>query len=193
MGIFEEYEAVLIGIGEEFENHELAIQAYNNLANTLGKKNYFIVSMCMDDFIFQSELNEKRIVAPLGGNRKKQCPDACTNTLYDNDMTLCPNCGKELVFNNYRCENYVEEGYLPQWEFYKKWLTTTLNRKLLVLEMGVSLKLPQVIRFPFEKTVMINQKSKMLRVNAKFPQVGEEISSRSETKKESAVEFCLQL
>ena len=53
--------------------------AYNKLSEDLNGKNYFIVSLCMDDVIYESNLNPDKIVTPLGGKRKKQCPDACEN------------------------------------------------------------------------------------------------------------------
>lgn len=64
------------------------------------------------------------------------------------------------------------------WNDYTKWLSFTLNRQLLVLELGVGFANPMVIRFPFEKTVFLNQKSKMYRVHPTLPQVTAEISER---------------
>lgn len=64
------------------------------------------------------------------------------------------------------------------WSDYMKWLSFTLNRHLLVLELGVGFANPMVIRFPFEKTVFLNQKSKMYRVHPSLPQVTAEIAER---------------
>ncbi len=64
------------------------------------------------------------------------------------------------------------------WADYMKWLGFTLNRHLLVLELGVGFANPMVIRFPFEKTVFLNQKSKMYRVHPTLPQVTAEIGER---------------
>ena len=65
------------------------------------------------------------------------------------------------------------------WTDYMKWLSFTLNRQLLVLELGVGFANPMLIRFPFEKTVFFNQKSKMYRVHTTFPQVTSEIGDRA--------------
>lgn len=182
-------EMILVGIGEEFEENEKSLDAYNNLADKLQGKNFFIVSLCMDDVIYSSKLDASRIVSPLGGYSKKQCIDACTNDLYDVEKTTCPLCGKELIYNNILAENYVEEGYLPQWQKHKKWLTGTLNKRLLLIELGVSLRFPQIVRFPFERTTMLNEKSEMLRVNKLIPQINSEISSRATSIRQSAVEW----
>ncbi len=64
------------------------------------------------------------------------------------------------------------------WNDYMKWLGFTLNRHLLILELGEGFANPMVIRFPFEKTAFLNQKSKMYRVHPTLPQVTAEISER---------------
>ena len=74
--MFDEYDMFLVGIGEEFEEKENAPQAYKRLNEILSGKNYFIVSLCMDDKIYEAGFDEGRIVTPLGGKRFKQCPDA---------------------------------------------------------------------------------------------------------------------
>lgn len=71
---------------------------------------------------------------------------------------------------------YPEEE--ENWNDYMKWLSFTLNRHLLVVELGVGFENPMVIRFPFEKTVFLNQKSKMHRVHSLLPQVTAEIAER---------------
>lgn len=84
---------------------------------------------------------------------------------------VCPTCGAPLNFHTIANPDYLENGYLPQWEHYKKWLTATLNKKLCILELGVDFTFPQVIRFPFEKTAFYNKKAVFVRVNSRFPQL----------------------
>lgn len=186
---FKDYDCILIGIGEEFNQNEKALAAYNKLAKMLDKKNYFIVSLCLDDVIFESDLDKERIVAPLGGKRKKQCPDACEGKLYDVNETVCPICKKELVYNNYLADNYIEDDYIPMWEKHKKWVSLTLNKKLLALELGVSFKFPQIVRWPFEKIVSLNNKAEIIRVNETLPQLSEEVSGKGTSIKENSVEW----
>lgn len=64
------------------------------------------------------------------------------------------------------------------WDRYLHWLSFTLNQKLCILELGVGFAHPQIIRFPFEKTCYFNQKARMLRINARFPQLSEEIAKQ---------------
>lgn len=186
---FKDYDCILIGIGEEFNENQNALKAYNKLASLLDKNNYFIVSLCIDDIIFQSNLDKEKIVAPLGGKRKKQCPDACEGKLFDVSNTICPICKKELVYNNYLADNYIEDDYIPMWEKHKKWVSLTINKKLLALELGVSFKFPQIIRWPFEKIVSLNNKAELIRVNETLPQLSEEVSGKGTSIKENSVEW----
>lgn len=103
----------------------------------------------------------------------------------------CKNCGQKLTFNTLDSVKYREEGYLENWQTYMKWLQGTVNRKLCVIEAGAGMKLPSVIRWPFEKTVYYNQKSNMFRVHEKFYQVNEEMAERTFGCKCNAVQlFC---
>ena len=56
-----------------------------------------------------------------------------------------------------------------------------------VLELGVGFAHPNLIRFPFEKTVYFNKKARYIRVSEKFPQLSAEIADRGETVKEDPV------
>ncbi|MDD3253345.1 MAG: hypothetical protein PHV18_12390 [Lachnospiraceae bacterium] len=137
----------------------------------------------------------QRIVAPCGNETWKQCSLGCTKDIWESGELpeeICPHCGAPLTGNTIEASPYIEEGYLPQWNRYTRWLTKTLNRKLLILELGVGFAKPGVIRFPFEKTAFFNQKSFLCRVNEKFPQITEELTGRAEGIAENSVEWVLQ-
>lgn len=77
-------------------------------------------------------------------------------------------------------EEETGSGVYPtdSWETYTKWLQGTLNRNLVILELGVGMELPQLIRFPFEKVAYFNQKSCLYRVHSHLYQMTEEIKER---------------
>ena len=148
-------EMVLIGIGEEFEqceDRETILGAYNKLHDYIGKKNYYIVSMCKDSLIYESNNQKSNISTPL-------------------------------------CDGIEGIDLNEKWDLYLNWLTCTLNRKLLIIELGVSMNMPQVIRWPFEKTIMINNKASMIRVNNNIPNIPAEIKNKAVGIKESAIDF----
>ena len=88
-------------------------------------------------------------------------------------------------------ESRMQSGE-EQWNAYLNWLTATLNHRLCILELGVGFEQPQVIRWPFEKTAEFHQKSVLIRINGKFPQLPREIGARGISVRENAVDFLLK-
>ena len=105
----------------------------------------------------------------------------------------CPECGAPLICNTIYAENYNENGYLDQWNLYMKWLQGTLNHRLLVLELGVGMRFPTVIRWPFEKTAFFNQKAYFCRVNENLYQLTKELAGKGCGISQDAVAWLAQL
>ena len=192
------------------------LSAYDRLAELLEGKNYFLVSLCMDDLIYRSGLDVGRIVTPCGGFRAMQCGrecvtdqeplvtdvnvteallesiDVCRGDLEAVDFPVCAECTKPLWFNRIESPDYKEEGYLADWKRYTGWLQGTLNRRLLVLELGVGMQFPQIIRFPFEKVVFFNQKARLIRVHSRLYQMTEELKGKGLSVAQDPVEFLLE-
>jgi NAD-dependent SIR2 family protein deacetylase len=194
--VFEEYAR-----REYLDTHreEEADAAYAGLARLLEGKNYFVVTLCDDDKIYHAGLKNERIVAPCGTYQALQCEDVCTTDIYPaedfvqeiehGEAPRCPHCGKALVMNRIGCTKYSEEGYLKQWEIYTKWLQGTLNRQLCILELGVGMKYPSVIRWPFEKVAFFNNKAKFVRIHTSLYQMAEEIKEKGVPMQENPVEL----
>lgn len=224
----DEADLVLIGIGETFQDsfetievvneknltifeeysrkkyldscsEDDVINAYRKLEKLIEGKNYFIVTLCNDDKIFKTNINQERIVAPCGTYRLLQCEDVCTEDIYfmsdyekmlsNGEEPKCPHCGRALVMNHLGCKKYSEEGYLKQWNLYMKWLQGTINKKVCILELGVGMKYPTVIRWPFERVAFINEKARFIRVHDFLYQLTEEIKEKGISVKENPVEL----
>lgn len=129
---------------------------------------------------------------------------------YENIATICENknyfvvslCDDDIIYSSGIKIDKVSAPFSPnetanedegksQWDKYMLWLSCTLNKKLLVLELGVLLNAPHIIRWPFEKTVMLNNKAELIRINKTMPNVPAEISEKSTGIKVDAVDFCL--
>ena len=185
-------------------------RAYQSLRALLTDKNYFVVSLCIDDYLYGAGLDEDRLVTPCGGFRRMQCDQNCAGELYempedtyeavlqyyrgelpltDLKEPICAKCGGKLRFNQLGVGRYAQEGYLDQWNVYTKWLQGTVNRKLCVLELGAGMSYPGIIRFPFEKMAYYSQKAFLYRVHPRLYQVGEEIADRSRGIAENPVDF----
>ncbi|MDE6944863.1 MAG: hypothetical protein K2P66_10605 [Lachnospiraceae bacterium] len=184
--------------------------AYDNLREMLEGKDYFIVSLCMDDYIYATGFDESRIVTPCGGFRRMQCDQNCRRELsdipdesyaavmkyYRKELPIqalqepvCRHCGSKLRYNQLGVTKYAEEGYLESWGEYTRWLQGTVNRNLCVLELGVGMEYPMVVRFPFEKIVLYNQKAFLYRVHSRLYQMGEEIGDRGIGIQANAIDF----
>ena len=94
-----------------------------------------------------------------------------------------------MTGNTIKAENYIEEGYLPQWNAYTRWLAGTLNKKLLILELGVGFQTPTVIRWPFEKTASVNNKAFLYRIHGSFAQLTEGLRETAESIPVNSVDF----
>lgn len=157
-----------MGFGEEFrasdENRERLTPAYNNIAHELRDKNYFVLNICDDSVVFESEFDLSRIAAPFKDSSNEE-----------ESVSINP----------------LDRDSNPMWDKYLKWLSRTLNNKLLILEFGCLMGAMQIVRWPFEKTVLLNQKSELIRVNESCPFLPTEISQRSTSIKCNAVDFLL--
>lgn len=105
------------------------------------------------------------------------------------NLGRCPKCGKNLILNNIYAEKYDENGYLSQWQLYTKWLQGTLNKNLLILELGVGMKFPSVIRWPFEKVAFFNNKAVFCRVNENLYQMSEELKDKGNSIAKNSIDW----
>lgn len=172
-------ELVLVGIGEKFSvsapeemsgdksRQRTVEKAYRNLARLLEGKNYFVITTCADDLICHAGLKANRIVRPLAEEDAE------------------PESGETAAMENEK-EAAAEAAKPSAWETYMKWLQGTLHRRLLVLELGVGLKYPAVIRFPFEKMSYFNQSADFVRVHDKLFQLPAELGGRGASIKADA-------
>lgn len=192
------------------------LEYINKLVNVIDKKNMFVVSTCALDIIRFSKFNQERVVTPCGTILKMECHLGCKKDVYDSvehyerlykklesmykdekfDKTyilqfipICDKCEASMEPNMLTLVSYSEEGYIKSWELYNKWLSGTVNRNLVMLELGVNFDTPTVIRWPFEKIAMINKKSLLVRVNSRFAMLTPEIAETAATFAMSSYEF----
>lgn len=92
--------------------------AYRRLAEILEGKNYFVVSLCKDDLIYECGLREDRIVTPCGGFRLLQCGVTEQN---DGKEDGCAPCGglreagaaAEIVRKALKAGGRIDSSILP--------------------------------------------------------------------------------
>lgn len=176
------------------------VEAYNRLFEIVKDKDYFVVTTCMDDRIYDSMFSEERIVAPCGTWRYLQCSQCCNEQLLPvseemiekKESIYCPHCGAVTAFNQVTCEKYNEQGYMAQWAEYRNWLQRTINKKLCMIELGVGMKYPTIIRWPFEKIAYCNNKASFIRVHGYLYQMTEELKGKGMSVEADPVDFLLE-
>lgn len=178
------------------------ITSLNKLYEIVKDKNYFVVTTCIDGNIIRAGFDKDKCVEPCGGYNYLQCSKKCSDEIYpveqfesdikSGNKPVCPHCREELVLNNIICENYNEAGYLPQWEVYTGWLQKTLNKKLVVIELGVGLHLPTVIRSPFEKVAFFNKKASFYRINESLYEINDDLKDKGVSIQGNAVDYLIE-
>lgn len=189
-----EYQWLMPYVYERLTDDSLRV-AYSNLFKMLEGKNYFVVATTMNP-AFLPYAKADRVVMPCG-NAFKMCDENLSeredypeflasidayiaDEISIEEIAFVKDAQGNLVpFNNVLAPNYKEEGYLPVWNLYMRWLQGTMNRKVCLLELGAGLDYPSVFRFPFEKMVYFNQKAKCFRVHSFLYQLAEEMADRS--------------
>lgn len=205
--------------GETVGNCAAGLQ---KLSELLEQKNYFVVSVSTNAVVAQAPWREGRLVTPCGSDLRMQCGSSCERNLQMVDdaerqemlrklagwrealtageereaprcVEVCGVCGERREPNNIYAVRYDENGYLTEWSRYMKWLQGTLNKKLMVLELGVGMQFPSVIRFPFEKAAYFNQKAKFYRINENLYQLTEELAEKGEAIPKNAIDWLRNL
>lgn len=206
-----EAQKVLIGIGKEWalRDDEKDIRfchltdpsqadlkaAYEALYDLIKEKDYYIVTTLTDGAVYEMPFDKNRIVAPCGNIHWRQCSKACTKDIWEESEVpddVCPHCKAPLTGNTIKAETYIEEGYLPRWKDYMKWQTGTINRSLVILELGEGFATPTVMRWPFEKIIYFNRKSRLYRINESFYQLPKEADERGVSVHENSVRWMLE-
>lgn len=108
-------------------------------------------------------------------------------------LGVCPKCGKSLILNNIYADNYDEKGYLSQWQTYTKWLQGTLNKSIVILELGVGMMFPSVIRWPFEKVAFFQNKAHLYRINEKLYQLSEDLKGKGTAIPKNSIDWLCSL
>lgn len=170
INVYKSAEMVVIGLGAQMHQKQFMDQNQKDglfafFKPFLEKKNYFIITSHQVNLFEKSGINPKRIVNPL--------------------------LIGDFVQRQSAAESSRDEE--KQWDLYNKWLAATLNRRLMLIELGEDFNHPNLFRWPFEKVTFINRKSKMVRVHDVFFQLPENIQERAVGIPMNALQFLNEL
>lgn len=198
---------------------DVARPVLEKLLSLLDGKDYYLVSVSTHSAITSVFGDTDRLVMPCGSVQSKQCGHDCKGEIFSlekEDFAVlnayfqklwngrleaeevpglgnCRKCGHTMVLNNVYADGYDENGYLGSWQRYTKWLQGTLNHRLFLLELGVSMGFPSVVRSPFEKIAAYNQKAFLYRVNENLYQLPQSLLVKGVGISKNAIDWLSQL
>lgn len=171
-------------------------EPYENLAELLEGKNYYIATTNQDAQFFRTFPAEK-ITRIQGDFRYWQCKHTCTDEIYPNKEKVyelldkiegdrlpddliprCSHCGTEMV-PWWRSREFLEGSYYrKEMQRYMDFLKKNMNKKVLFLELGVGMMTPMFIKEPFMNMVYCWPNATYAVINPKDAYVPKEIAKR---------------
>ncbi len=166
-----------------YENNDNGL--YEKLYNIVKDKNYFVLTTNVDHKFQKAGFNKDKLFYTQGDYGLWQCSVPCHKQNYDNEdlvkqmidrqvelkiptdlVPLCPKCNKPMSMN-LRCDDtFVEdEGWFNASKRYAEFVKKYSDSKILFLELGVGSNTPSIIKYPFWKMTMQNEKATYCCIN----------------------------
>ncbi|GHV71923.1 hypothetical protein AGMMS49928_26200 [Spirochaetia bacterium] len=161
---------------------------YLDLHRIIRDKNYFILTTNTDGQFQKAGFPPEKICTPQGDLAFFQCSKPCTDELYPNNQMIqkllasigphdfaikpehiprCPNCGNPLIPNIRRDNTFVEKPWIEQYQKLIELINAHKGKNILLLELGVGINTPGIIRYPFEHLTLQRNNTFLVRINLK--------------------------
>ena len=179
--------------------------AIRGLEKALAEKNYYILSTIMSGIVENSVLKQDRMVNICGSisensyeefQNKKEMIENYIHTCIKGENTweslkkfMEEKQVQDFEYNTLYSEKFTEEIHKEDWNRYLKWLQGTLNKKVVILELGVGLRYLNVLRLRCEKICEMNQKAYYIRVHKSFYQTPSQIGEKCLSVCASSIDF----
>ena len=155
------------------------------LLSALTDKNIFVLSTNADAQFVKAGFPSGKIFCTQGDYFHIQCAKGCHDKVYDavelyhqmdqarQDCKIpsamvpkCPVCGGAMDMN-LRKDNYFvqDDDWYGAEERFSDYLSEAIDKKLVLMELGVGFNTPTIIRFPFEKLVREHENISLIRLN----------------------------
>lgn len=182
---------------------------YQWLLALVEAKSFFVHTSNVDGMFEKNGFEKDRIFTPQGDYAWMQCQTPCTTATWASRPILerilpeidpetqevvntevlprCPNCGGDVMLNVRGGDWFVGEPYVEQAEKLRKWIESTHEKRLLIIEIGAGFNTPVVIRWPNEHIVLKHPDANLIRIDLTDPSVPKEIRNKSVTIKNDAM------
>lgn len=172
---------------------------YQKLFELVKDKDYFVLTTNVDHQFQKAGFDKQRLFYTQGDYGLFQCSELCHRTTYDNeevvremvkqqkDMKIptaliphCPVCGKPMNMNLRADDTFVQDdGWYRAAERYSEFLRRHKETKMLLLELGVGMNTPGIIKYPFWQMAAQNPNAYYVSINAGEAYAPEEIRERA--------------
>jgi len=156
---------------------------YQKLLSLVQDKDYFVLTTNVDHCFQKAGFDKERLFYTQGDYGLFQCSKPCTPYTYDNEKQIrrmwemqsdmrippeliphCPICGRPMEMNLRADSTFVEdEGWHRAAKRYSDFLARnnirnprSCDKNILLLELGVGVNTPGVIKFPFWQMTALN-------------------------------------
>jgi O-acetyl-ADP-ribose deacetylase (regulator of RNase III)/NAD-dependent SIR2 family protein deacetylase len=173
---------------------------YSQLKEILKSKDHFILTSNADGMFEQNGFDIDRLYTIQGDYSHLQCLAPCSNqtwpikpiidavlpsiSLKSQEITSpelipkCINCGGPVMMNVRGGDWFIDDKFNSQRDSYLKWLERSVDKRLLIIELGVGYNTPSVIRWPMERIALSNRQSHLVRVNIDHSSIDDPETSR---------------
>lgn len=172
---------------------------HKQLLSIFSGRKLFVLSTNADAQFVRAGLPEEKIFCTQGDYFHIQCARGCHAETYDavklfrqmdrerkncripaSLVPKCPVCGGPMDMNLRKDSCFVQdEKWYAAEERFSDYLTEALDKRLLLIELGVGFNTPSIIRFPFEKLVREHNHISMIRLNLDQAAVPESLGKRA--------------
>ncbi|MDE6741802.1 MAG: hypothetical protein K2J58_05680, partial [Muribaculaceae bacterium] len=95
-------------------------------------------------------------------------------------VPVCPVCGGTMDVNLRINRFFVEDEHWHRAaERYEDFVNRHLGSSMVLLELGVGMNTPGIIRYPFERIVYTDREATLIRLNDSWPHGAREIADRT--------------
>ncbi|MDE6551769.1 MAG: Sir2 silent information regulator family NAD-dependent deacetylase [Muribaculaceae bacterium] len=172
---------------------------YKDLLRLVEGKDYFVITTNVDEQFRKAGFPTDRLFEVQGVYGRMQCSVACHDKTYDDTETVreinahahgmtvdsqyvpvCPVCGGTMDVNLRINRFFVEDKRWHQAaERYEDFVNRHIGSRLVLLELGVGMNTPGIIRYPFERIVYTDREATLIRLNDSWPHGAREIADRT--------------
>ena len=184
---------------------------YLQLYALVKDKDYFVMTTNVDGLFVQNGFSKDKIYTAQGSFSRIQCIKRCTEETWDvkpildkilphidpanqevTDLSCipsCPRCGGDMFMNVRGGNWFIDRPYKSQKTALSEWIDNTIDKRIVVLDIGTGFNTPGVVRRPAENVVRQHSKGSLIRINLDDAAVPQEIRSKSVSIRGDASEF----